>query len=278
MKNKYLSSVAGIALASIMAAAGSAQAQAPNWAGPYIGAFIGGAWGDSDATTTSNCSLTAFPPAYYCGTTAGAANGAAVDANGSGSLSGSGLTGGVLAGYNWQTNGYVYGAEADFGAFNISGSRQGSALYPSNTGPGPILAAAGSRFTVGSTFDTNWLATFRGRFGATLGNYLLFVSGGLAITNLEVTNSFSDNFSAPGARGSGSESKLKLGYILGGGIERMLGDQWTVRGEYIYVNFGDVTANMVIDNIPVGGGYAQALSTSSDLTAHIARIGVNRKF
>ena len=63
MKSKYLSSVAGVTLISVLGAAGAAQAQVPNWAGTYLGVYAGGVWGNSDAVTTSSCPA-AF--GYYC--------------------------------------------------------------------------------------------------------------------------------------------------------------------------------------------------------------------
>ena len=42
-----------------------------------------------------------------------------IDGIGSGSMTGSGFTGGAQAGYNWQFNSVVVGLEADFGAFRI---------------------------------------------------------------------------------------------------------------------------------------------------------------
>lgn len=67
----------------------------------------------------------------------------------------------------------------------------------------------------------------------------------------------------------------KTGWTAGAGVEYALSKEWTIKAEYLYVNFGSVTAPGT-----VGGplGYASALSTSNDLTAQIARVGVNYKF
>jgi outer membrane immunogenic protein len=100
----------------------------------------------------------------------------------------------------------------------------------------------------------------------------------LALTRLTVANSFSDNVVAPpGAAESASESKLKLGWTLGAGLEWAQNNDWTVKAEYLYIDFGKVTAAGLIFN-PTPPGYGQGISTSSDLTAHVARIGVNRRF
>jgi opacity protein-like surface antigen len=50
-----------------------------------------------------------------------------------------------------------------------------------------------------------------------------------------------------------------------------------VKAEYLYLNFGSVDAAGLIVN-PSPPGYANAISTSVDLTAHIARLGINFRF
>lgn len=277
MKNRLLSSVAVTAIALGFSAPALAQPPAlNNWAGFYVGLNAGGAWGRSSANTSTDCSTT-FPAEYFCNAAGfGAANGAAVNASGSGTVNASGFTGGVQAGYNWQANNVIYGLETDFGAFNLKGSRQGIGNYPVT-----ILAVnTANADTVSSSISTNWLYTFRGRLGVALpSNLMAYATGGLALTRLTVSNSFSDNNSAPpGAVESASDAKLKTGWVLGGGLEWALSNDWTVRGEYLYVDFGKVTAAGTITNVAIAPGYAQGMSTSSDLTAQVARIGVNRKF
>jgi outer membrane immunogenic protein len=280
MKTRLLASAAGTALASILGVSTPVHAQSFTWAGFYAGVNAGGAWGRSEASTTTDCSVP-FTPGYFCFAGSGAANGLAVAASGTGSIKGSGFTGGVQAGYNWQSNNLVYGLEADFGAFNLSGSRRASANYPVAAGGGGPTTA--NVYTVGSSFDTDWLFTFRGRLGWTLSpNLLVYATGGWAVTDLKVSNSFSDDYigggATQGAVENASKSTFKSGAVVGGGLEWALGNRWTVKGEYLYLNFGKVIASGVISNAGQGAGYAQALSTSSDMTAHVARLGVNYKF
>lgn len=189
-------------------------------------------------------------------------------------MSATGFTGGVQAGYNWQTNNFVYGLETDFGAFNLRGSRQGSGVYPVG-GPGVV---AGTAYTVGSSFDTDWLFTFRGRLGWALpSGLMIFATGGLALTNVAVGNSFSDNFIG-GASESASTSKLKTGLALGVGAEWALNNRWTVKAEYLRVDFGKLTTTGTISNVSALPGYAQGISTTADLTGDIVRLGVNYRF
>jgi outer membrane immunogenic protein len=249
-------------------------AEVRNWTGFYFGLNVGGVWGQSSAETLVDCGP---PPAglisYFCGAGFGAANAAAINASGTGTIEASGFTGGVQAGYNWQNDNLVYGLEIDFGAARLRGSRQVSGTYPVGVG----IVAAGAAYTVRSSFDTDWLATFRGRVGWTMmPNLLAYGTGGLAVTRLSVANSFTDNVLA-GAVESASESKLKIGWTIGAGLEWALSSNWTIKTEYLYIDFGKVTATGLIFNA-LPPGYGQGISTSSDLTAHVARIGVNRRF
>jgi outer membrane immunogenic protein len=274
------SRVAGAALASVSALAISAgtpaHAQSFNWTGFYIGANAGALWGHSDVTSSAPCTATSFSganPGYFCTTTVGLANGAAVGAAGTGSLSGSGFTGGVQASYNWQNGNTVLGFETDFGAFHFRGAQSVSANYP----VGAHVSTANT-FTVGTSVEANWLFTARARIGWVVKpNILAYATGGLAVTQLEVANSFSDNHSSFPASGGGSNSATKLGWTLGGGLEWAFDKNWSAKVEYLYVDFGSVTVNSTILS-PQPPGYSQAISTSADLTAHIARVGINYKF
>ena len=248
-----------------------------NWTGFYLGLNAGGAWGRSSASTTTDCSLASSPPAYFCGLFGGAANATTVTAAGTGDITASGFSGGIQAGYNWQRNNFVYGLETDFGAFRLRGSRQANGTYPVS-----YNQTAGDPFTINTSFSSDWLFTLRGRIGATLmPNLLAYATGGLAVTRLTVGNSFTDvnSYGPPGyASENGSTAKLKAGWTLGAGLEWALSNNWSVKGEYLYVDFGKVTATGNISNDVVNVGYAQGLSTTSDLTAQIARVGVNYKF
>ena len=56
-----------------------------------------------------------------------------------------------------------------------------------------------------------------------------------------------------------------------------LSRNWTLKGEYLYVDLGSVTTNALITH-PGFVGYTNGLSTRADLNAQIARVGVNYKF
>lgn len=290
MKNHLLASVALPAFLAGSAMAADLPYKAPppppppavfSWTGFYAGLNLGGAWGRSDVATNPNCG--AVLPAgfftYFCGPGFGQANAAAVAAAGSGSINSSGITGGAQVGYNLQSGNVVYGVEADAEAFRLMGSRQGGGTFPVFTGVFPV----GTPFTMTSSVSTNWLVTVRGRVGWAFGDVLAYATGGLAVTDLSVNNTYVENVAGPNT-GSGAwgSSATKLGWTVGGGFEWAWSRNWSAKAEYLYLDFGSVTASGMIVN-PAGGagnpnGYANAISTSTDLTAHIARAGVNFRF
>src|ERR1700693_2412955 len=96
-----------------------AAAAAPsgyNWTGFYAGLNAGGTWGSSAITTTLN--PTPIP-----------ANNAAVAAADSPTVSSSGITGAIEAGYNWQTGSVVLGVEADFDYLGLKGSQNAGGTF-----------------------------------------------------------------------------------------------------------------------------------------------------
>jgi outer membrane immunogenic protein len=146
--------------------------------------------------------------------------------------------------------------------------------YPANSG----FALVGATYTIGSALSTDWLMTVRGRVGFAQSNWLLYATGGLAVTRMTVANSFSDNF-VLGASESSSESKVKTGFAVGAGGEVALTSNWSVKIEYLYLDFGRVSTQGLVTNPTAGTvGYANTLGVSSDLTAHMGRVGFNFKF
>jgi outer membrane immunogenic protein len=245
-----------------------------NWTGFYIGGNVGGAWGNFDPRTVTVFSDDGwFVPTDI----------PAIDRVGIQSSKPTGFTGGFEAGYNWQIRNFVFGLEGDIEALSLSSGASSSALYPDY----PYT------FTVRSNISTTWLATVRGRVGYAVNNWLFFGTGGPALTDLRGNFAFSDTFSdvfgiAPGnpnAHESASFSDTKTGYTIGGGVEAGLWGNWTVKGEYLYANFGTVSTssnNMTAFTPPLL--FPQIAFPSNVFThrfglkANIARAALNYRF
>jgi outer membrane immunogenic protein len=264
IKNRLM--VGAAALPVLLAGPAMAEPQTYNWAGFYAGLNGGGAWSSTHQTTTVPCTEP-LGTGYICATALPLTpNAAAVGAAYSGSFSGSGFTGGVQAGYNWQTGAAVYGVELDLESLPRVSAQRAGAL------PVGFVFPAGTPFSGSTSVGADWLFTARGRLGWAFNNLLVYGTGGLAETRLKTSSTYADSF---GGVGSWSSIANKTGWTAGAGVEYALSKEWTIKAEYLYVNFGSVTAPGT-----VGGplGYASALSTSNDLTAQIARVGVNYKF
>jgi outer membrane immunogenic protein len=153
--------------------------------------------------------------------------------------------GGIQVGYNWQSGTWVYGLEADISGLSGSGS------------------ASTSVFGVGGyTADNkiNWLSTFRGRIGYAPNNWMFYVTGGLAVGGVKNT------WTVPFSCCNKSESRTRVGWTVGGGIEYLINPNWTVAFEGLYVDLGSET---------VTAGFK---STKFENTAAIFRVKANYKW
>lgn len=285
VKKQLLASTV-LTVAVTMSSASSAKTKHPSpppppapvysWTGFYLGGNAGGAWGQSRVTSVANCNTPAGT-GYICDSAGtGAANAAAFNAAGSGTINSSAFTGGIQAGYNYQWRGDgVVGVETDFDSFHLGGTRQGTGVYPVS-GPGaPAAPPAGTAFAIANSTNTNWLWTFRGRIGwLAQPNLLAYVTGGAAVTRLSTSMNYSDT---SGAVANGSASATKTGWTVGGGVEWLLTNNWSVKGEFLYLNFGSVTANASVPSAAKATAIG-TISTKADLTAEIARLGLNYKF
>src|ERR1041385_3775132 len=187
MKSRLL---AGVAVFPALLAGPALPAAPPpqyNWTGFYIGLNAGGAWSSSSTNTFSDCNSNAGQINYYFCFPTDSTNGTAVNAAGSGTIKASGFTGGVELGYNWQTNGLIWGLSTDFSSFHLRGTRQGTGAFPANFAVSP----AGTPFTLDSSIAADWLYTLRGRIGTTLmPNLMAYATGGLALTRLTISETY----------------------------------------------------------------------------------------
>lgn len=212
-----------------------------NWSGFYVGANVGSAY-----SRTENSLL--IP-------------GLAPGVNEQFTSAPNGFIGGAQIGYNWQASNWVFGLEADF-----QGSTQKDTVCA-------LLCStpAGGLFAVEQQLP--WFGTVRGRVGYATGPTLFYVTGGLAYGKVE--SDALELFNATLV--SHNFSETKTGWTLGGGVERPFdffgllgGPNWSIKGEYLYVDLGEVT------NSYVQGGLPQTFS--SDVTSHIFRTGINYRF
>jgi outer membrane immunogenic protein len=204
IKHFCLSALALLAFAGAAAASDLPTQKGPppapvyalySWTGFYIGGQLGGAWNESTWSQP--------PGSIFSSATFG--------------TPGSGFLYGGQAGYNYQINQFVLGAEGDF----AGATEKGSATCVGRTGP-----------VAGATCQTkqDWLASIRGRVGFALDRLLFYGDSGVAFTDYH----FAETTLRPQSFGGGS----RTGWTIGLGVEYAFTDHITGGVEYNYYDFG----------------------------------------
>jgi outer membrane immunogenic protein len=248
-----VSAIAGISLASAADLPGKAPAlvvPAFSWTGFYIGANAG-YFAGKDST-----SIAADPVGW------GAAGAANINLLTPGFVNPNGFIGGGQIGYNWQVNDFLLGIEADASYRDQSTGRAFRGFTTVNLG---------DAFT--TTTQARFLGTVRPRIGWAVDHALLYLTGGLAVTNAK----FSDSFGAFGNTvvAAVSSDTTRTGWTVGVGIEYAFTNNWSAKAEYLYADFGSFT-----QSIPscVGCAVGSDISVTHKYTENIFRYGLNYKF
>jgi outer membrane immunogenic protein len=289
----------GIALGALVTADFSMAADVPvylkappvapwSWTGFYLGGNVGYSWGRASTDFTETSTTTSVVTATTRGggglpgngltttTVAAAAGSASSDMNG--------WLGGGQAGYNWQTDQWVFGLEGDIQA-------TGQTDDPTFCGiPGcPVGSAIGT-----STTKLPWFGTLRGRAGhtwdpgLTKNSLFLYVTGGLAVGEIDSTYT---GGVVGGPIGAVSTSATRAGWVVGGGAEGRLGQSnWTLKLEYLFMDFGSVSGDVAGAGAPVitpfGINNADQIhfittttviagAASTHVTDQVVRVGLN---
>lgn len=225
MKRVLLAGVGVLALTAAASAADLTQEPAPapvvvapaafDWTGFYAGVHVGGAWGDFSTDVWDS----AF------GSTKGA-------------------IGGVQAGFNYQINQIVLGAQTDFGYTNQT---SGQALVDG----------------YGANVKMNWLGSTTVRAGYAIDEtWLPYIKGGFAYANTKgQLTAESGNLT-----GNWSSNKWATGWTLGGGVEKAFTKNITGFLEYDYFDLDRASYNLGPVNIGVQN------------TTNVVKVGMNYKF
>jgi outer membrane immunogenic protein len=252
MRRQFLlASVGAIAIASSALAAEPPPYLPPppvfTWTGIYIGGQIGYAWGYDDANAALNLPLWPrfFTQEY--------------------SLSPQGVIGGAHLGYNLQINQWVLGLEGTVDGTSLSGSTSRLARTPTR-GPFGTVAARTREDVQGS---------IRARAGFAWDRVLVYVTGGAAFTGI------SDDYSAalPAAVPapiflSLGKSQTRAGWTAGGGLEYAITNNWSVRAEYRYSDFGRYTDSFASVVLPA----VFQFTSGHHLTENQVQVGFSYKF
>jgi outer membrane immunogenic protein len=150
-----------------------------------------------------------------------------------------GFTGGVTAGYNHQINSIVLGVEGDY---NYSGMGGRGSVLP---GPTPVKG------------DLTSFGTIRGRLGVAFDRALIYGTGGYAFGFSSLESGFLKSTSS------------HHGYVIGAGLEYAITNNWSAKGEYLYMPLDSKNAL----TIPAFG-----VGSKTGIDANVVRAGVNYRF
>jgi outer membrane immunogenic protein len=264
------------------------------WTGFYVGVNAGGAW----ASRNNNNNL-GFP--FVGALPFGGGVPFATSGNGGNQ---SGFIGGVQAGYNYQFgigSGFVIGGETDIDWANINRSHNNVAFGSFTLPQFPGTLFTPSNIATTSRNNNQYIGTVRLRAGYAWDRILLYATGGLAYGGVNNQNNVGSALTAttlscaicvvPGTGGAtnvtgvpvntvfatqgGRSSSTKTGWTVGGGVEYAFTPNWTVKGEYLYENFGHSNS---APGFLLPGAAAVFNNSNRSINVNVVRLGVNYKF
>jgi outer membrane immunogenic protein len=194
-----------------------------DWSGFYIGANLG--YGHASATTNVEVG--------------------GLTLNDSSNLKG--FLGGVQAGINWQSGHLLLGTEGDLQATDLRHNVVASA---------PGLSA-------NLTDRIPWFATVRGRIGYAHDQWLLYATGGLALSEIKTTGTVTTG----GVTTSIGPYEAQPAWTIGAGVETALwSSNWTTKLEYLYIDSLDIQLTTL------------GITTRSRASNNVIRVGLNYRF
>jgi len=215
-----------------------------SWTGFYVGVHAGWGWSSSTVTVTPS-------PAFV---SASGYETHSFDQNSDGFI------GGGQIGYNWQfAPNWMVGIEGDFSGTGI----RETTIVPITIGGVPL----GGDYTHTTKRDITWLASVRGRLGYTADRWLIYVTGGGAWGRVEGTA----GPNIPSILTPVTFSDTISGWVIGGGFEYAIANNWTARLEYLYLDFGKLDNPWVLVVLPT-------INDSTRITTSVVRGGINYRF
>ena len=160
------------------------------------------------------------------------------------------LMGGLQGGYEYfLPSRLMLGVEADIS-------------FPGSTDLSQVLSYRATATGYASE-ELEYLTSLRGRIGYDMGGWTPFATGGIAwastrFSRIDLTTGNED----------ANPSNIRLGYVLGGGVDYRLDQRWSARAEYLYTNLG-----------LTGFSFASAPARyDSQYDLHRFRVGLNYHF
>jgi outer membrane immunogenic protein len=191
-------------------------ALAAEWTGFYIGANVGGTFGDVDLEGVSE-------DTDYVNISSGDVFNFSAD----------GVLGGAQLGYNFEMSGWLFGLEVEGHGMDFDTAEAVNA-------EGDIVS-----------IESEWGATATARLGFILNaNSLLYVKGGYATGN--INTSYLDTVGTPNTTGLLETDETHHGWVVGAGFEHAIGEHTSFGVEYNYIDLGETDHSGIASG--TGGG------------------------
>jgi outer membrane immunogenic protein len=168
---------------------------------------------------------------------------------------------GATMGVSGQWGAWVFGVEGDFDWQGLSGSSSSAFCTNLLTSQTAGALAAGLSCKTAS----NWLGTFRARFGYAWDRVLVYGTAGAAGANVQT-----------GLNGLPLQNNAEWGWTAGAGVEFAFAENWTFKVEYLFVDLADSVCNH-----GYSCGFNAPTVNANDtvkLNENVVRVGVNFKF
>jgi outer membrane immunogenic protein len=207
------------------------------WNGCYIGANAGGLSGH----VHQDVSIPGF---------------AVIDSSGKKT----GFTGGGQIGCNWQPDpNWVLGLEGDVNYLDFHRS-------------GLFSTVVGGEDTVGAhDASVRWFGAFRARVGYVFGGGFLYVTGGLAIS--DVSSSASGTAGSGIFAGSLTSPTPSSGWTVGAGYEYDFTEWISAKVEYLHFDLGG--SSYPVSFVPGSNTLPATWTASTKISGDIVRVGIN---
>ncbi len=180
-----------------------------------------------------------------------------------------GVIGGAHVGYNYQINQFVLGLEGDVDGSSLSKT--------ANFAPFSSYYQDFIPTTVHSNLGVQ--GSIRGRLGYAFDRVLVYATGGVAFGgfNTTVSTAYANALFYPAFFGSDSFSNTRVGWTVGGGLEYAITNNWSVRAEYRYTDFGP-SNNVLANSFPGFNGDFLGATVHTNLIENRVQVGFSYKF
>jgi outer membrane immunogenic protein len=219
----------------------------PSWTGFYVGGLTGYKYGITDPSIS--LSGTWLP-----------GDASEVESRGDKKLDSSGAELGGLIGYNHQWSHWVVGLEATGSYVWLDGSNS----------TGDFRGPTTNQFFLWSSFESHYLVTVGPRIGHAICDWLPYVTGGMAIGDLEFSQRLiaADYFGTPL---SGRKSRTNVGWFVGGGLQYAITNHLSARVQCEYLDLGHISFDTTLNP-------AFPVRNKFDLVEHNANFAIIYQF